>query len=120
VTILAETLGIGLNAPDGPNTPFGEGVWMFDVLRLVTLLCLVGIFVVTPFCMARSVTLGQTARLLGAAIILGGAFGTELDHFGDYAHYRLYVNFFGSVVSAWGYWSFFRFEAPSTLRPTKG
>ena len=120
MTILAETLGIGLDAPNGPGTPFGAGVWMFDILRLLTILCLLTVFATTPFAMAKSVTLGQRARLLGTAVILTGIFGTELDHFGDYAHYRLYVFFFGSAMLAWGSWSMFRYEQPATIKPAEG
>ena len=101
--------------PSGPNTPFGPGVFVFDVMRVIVISCVIGITVILPIAVRRSTVLGQKARIIGAGIVFIGVCGTEIEHFGDYVHWRLYFFFFASVAMTWGYWSLFRYEDPAEL-----
>jgi hypothetical protein len=106
------------NAPEGPSTPFGSGVMLFDLLRVIVLmLCLVIMMMSISAAGRPEGTLGQKVRLIGSALafflFIGG---TELEHFGDYGHWRLYVGLLASSMVSWGMWSLFKFEAPSEFK----
>jgi hypothetical protein len=106
--------------PDGPSTPFASGVLAYDVLRVIVLFCVAAICALAPLAVKKTGTLGQKARFLASTIVFVGVFGTELEHFGDFVHWRLYFNFIASTLMAWGYWSLFRYENPAELKPITG
>src|SRR5688572_11426366 len=106
--------------PDGPSTPFAGPVFIYDVLRVIILVCILAIIALAPFAVMKTGTLGQKARFIGSTIVFIGVFGTELEHFGDFVHWRLYFNFLASTTMAWGYWSLFKYENPAELKPLIG
>lgn len=106
--------------PDGPSTPFHPGVIVYDIMRVVVMCCIIAIAGMMPIAVNRSGTLGQKARIIGSTIVFLGVFGTELEHFGDFVHWRLYFNFIAATSMTWGYWSLFRYENPAELKPMMG
>lgn len=92
-----------LCAPGGPGIPFGTpGLIALDCLRIVTMLIGVAIIVWTPRLVLEAPSIGQQARLASQAMFCLIVIGTEIDHMGDYAHYRLYVSFVAVSVMFYG------------------
>lgn len=89
--------------PGGPGTPFGSPVLaVLDTVRVVLwLLCvfIIGKALVAVFALR---TLRQRAIYLAMSAGAFAALGTEVDHLGDYAHYRLALLFVFGVAGAWG------------------
>ena len=90
-------------APDGPSTPFGTPylIWA-DSFRIVVMLLGLALIVWTPRLVLDACAAGQRARLAGQGIFALIVIGTEVDHMGDYAHYRLFVTFLGIAAMLWG------------------
>lgn len=109
-------------APDGPSTPFAQAVLLFDIMRvLVVAMGLYIAFVSVMLILERANTLGMKARLAGTCMAYFFFIaGTEIAHFGDYAHWRLFLGFIAAVVYSWGLWSFYKWESPPTLRAARG
>jgi hypothetical protein len=108
-------------APDYPSTPFAEALIVFDSMRLLVLAMCVFILIQSIGAMfTHGGNLGQKARLIGGALVfffyVGG---TEIEHFGDYANWRLYIGFLTAVAMSWGMWSYYKWERPSELRIDK-
>src|ERR1044072_224780 len=89
-----------LDAPDGPSTPFGSPVLIvLDVIRVLTML-ISGYALVRCFrALFHYEEPHQRARFLALGLILLNVCGTEFEHLGDYAHYRLGFNFLASMLS---------------------
>jgi hypothetical protein len=103
-----------LCAPDGPNTPFAfPTLFLTDILRICIMLLGVAIIVLTPRLVLSSPSKGQKARLLGQGIFALIVIGTEVDHIGDYMHYRLVLTLIGVSVMWWGLMQLKR-ECPPT------
>lgn len=73
------------------------------------------LIVFTPRLVLNAGTAGQRARLFGQGMFALVVIGTEVDHIGDYAHYRLIVSFIGLAVMLWGTWRI-RIEDPPRTR----
>lgn len=101
-------------APDGPSTPFAYPVLWVDILRLIIMVLGVTIIVLTPRLMLRAVALGQVLRLGGAGCFALISIGTEVDHLGDYPHYRLFVMLLGVCLMSAGIWRMRREIPPTT------
>jgi hypothetical protein len=92
-----------LCAPSGPGTPFGSFVLILvDCLRILTMLIGMAVIVWTPRLVLESPALGQQCRLASQAMFALIVIGTEIDHMGDYAHYRLYVSFIAVALMLFG------------------
>jgi hypothetical protein len=92
-----------LCAPAGPGTPFGTtGLILIDSLRIITMLIGMVVIVWTPRLVLQAPSIGQQCRLASQAMFCLIVIGTEVDHMGDYAHYRLYVSFFAVVLMLYG------------------
>ena len=103
--------------PPGPSTPFGTtGLMVLDIIRVIVMLTGLAIVIATPIVISRSKTLGQKVRFGATALLIISVIGTEYDHLGDYAHWRLLVHTVALVFAAWGTWSVFEWETPSGLR----
>lgn len=92
-----------LDAPQGPDMPFGSPLLIFlDTIRLLTVLAS-GFILVRCF---RYLFVfpepHQRARFVALGLIVLSVAGTEFEHIGDFAHYRLALNFLGSLVAIWG------------------
>ena len=104
-----------LVGPSGPNKPWGnDTLVVLDSLRLLIMILGVMILLSTPMIIHRATVLGQKVRILGCSLFSLVAILTEYNHFGDYAHWRLAVNLIATVCTAWGYWSFQRWETGPT------
>jgi len=104
--------------PDGPNTFMGDGVQLFDLLRLL-IFAACGAIAYYTFKAANepTSTVGNKLRLFGVMIVfILYVAGTEIEHLGDYANWRLFVGFLASVSTAWGSWAYFKYESPPTIR----
>jgi hypothetical protein len=92
-----------LCAPSGPGTPFGNAVLIAeDILRIITMLLGMANIVWTPRLVLQAPALGQQCRLASQALFCLVVIGTEIDHMGDYAHYRLFVSFGAIAVMLFG------------------
>jgi hypothetical protein len=97
----------------------GDGVQIFDLLRLVVFAAC-GVILYTTYRAGRmpGTPPGHRARLFGVAVVFVlYVAGTEVEHLGDYANWRLYVGLIASVSSAWGSWAYFKYENPPSIRP---
>jgi hypothetical protein len=75
------------------------------------------IVAVIPYAtISHAKTLGQMLRLIALGLFAVSAIGTEMQHFGDWAHYRLFFNVAGVVVAAIGLWMMFKMERPAQSR----
>lgn len=115
ISTLIDTI---ISPPGGPNDPFGSlGLVILDSIRVLIIGLGVSVLVVTPLAMIRTrLTAGQSIRIGALALFLLGAIGTEYDHIGDYAHWRLLVNIFASVGATYGMWSLFNWESPAKIK----
>lgn len=105
-------------APSGPGTPFATPeLAVVDTIRCFVLGVGIIVFFASIHAMFLTKTIGQIARLATLVVFLSSSMLTEFDHFGDYAHYRLYLHMIATIIAAWGTFSFFRFEKPATVRP---
>lgn len=92
-----------LCAPNGPGTPFGTpGLVWIDSLRVLTMLVGMAVIVWTPRLVMQAPAFGQQCRLASQAMFCLIVIGTEVDHMGDYAHYRLYVSFVAVALMLYG------------------
>ena len=105
-------------APEGPSTPFVGDLLVFDSMRLVVLaMCVVILILSIGAAFDKHGTLGQKARLIaGASVFFFYVGGTEIEHLGDYANWRLYIGFLTAAAMTWGMWSYYKFERPAELR----
>jgi hypothetical protein len=106
--VLAQTYAEGctswlLCAPTGPGVPFGTPlVGVLDVVRVVVIL---GAFYAIGQCAAATVYIRNRRQrcIYGAVIALMlTIIGNEVDHFGDYAHYRLGLSLIAVVLACYG------------------
>ena len=102
-------------APDGPGTPFSYGTLWLDIFRLVVMVLGVLLIVITPRLVFSAKAVGQQCRLLGHAVFASIAVGTEIDHLGDYANYRLPLTFAGVCLLLYGIYRM-KFETPPETR----
>jgi hypothetical protein len=105
-----------ISPPAGPNTPFtGPTLFVLDSIRLLVIILGVGVILATPFAMARCKTMGQKIRHVALALFALSALGTEFDHIGDHAHWRLLANIIATVGAAYGIWALFAWERPAEI-----
>jgi hypothetical protein len=89
--------------PRGPGTPFGTP--LIAALDTVRLACwIASLYVVTRCIHAiyRIRTRQQRAIYVALALFAFATLGTEIDHLGDLAHYRLIVNIAGAATACYG------------------
>lgn len=88
--------------PTGPSLPFGEPLLLvLDALRVVIMLG--GIYMIAMSAMAITLVRQPRQRGVYAAVIIAtlSIMGTELDHLGDYIHYRFLINMAFVGVGCW-------------------
>jgi hypothetical protein len=96
-------------APDGPDAPFGSPLIAFyDTLRMVCWGLAAAFAAYIPRALLLANSGGQRARFAGQLLFALVAVGTEVDHFGDNANYRLALNVAAMALCVWGLWEFFR------------
>jgi hypothetical protein len=107
-------LGGLLDAPDGPSTPFATpGLIVLDSIRVIVILVSLAYAVTVPTIAYRADgAIGQSLRHLGSSLLALGAAGTEFEHLGDYANYRLALFFAAAVFMGWGLYAMFKYEDP--------
>lgn len=49
---------------------------------------------------------GQQARFTGAGLLVASLMLTEIQHIGDYASWRLFINLAGATATVYGTWFF--------------
>lgn len=103
-------------APDGPGTPFSVETFWLDVFRVVLMVMGIYLIVLTPRLVFRAKAIGQQFRLLGHAVFAAVAVGTEVDHLGDYANYRLPLTFVGVCLLLYGVYRM-KYETWPVTRP---
>lgn len=89
--------------PTGPGTPFGTP-WI-AVLDTIRVLCWAACLYVITRCIHAVYSIRtpqQRAIYIALALFSFAILGTEVDHFGDLAHYRLAVFAIGSVAACYG------------------
>lgn len=99
-------------APSGPSTPFGEGVWVLDLLRCVVFGCCAVMLGCSVAAMLQAHTVGQVVRFGSTSLMVLVIAGTEAAHLGDDAHWRLALSLLGTGLGAWGLFAFLRYETP--------
>lgn len=104
----------GFGAPDGPNSPFGTDVWVFDVIRCSVLGLAAICLVLTVLAVWKSYSLAQAFRLTTTALMIIIIASIEGEHFGDYANWRLGMSELALLGSTWGMWAYLRFELPTS------
>lgn len=107
-----------LDAPSGPDLPFGSPLLIvLDAIRILTVLAS-GFILVRCF---RYLFVfpepHQRARFVALGLIALSVAGTEFEHVGDYAHYRLALNFLGSLIAIWGLKPVLPFAKPQPEQP---
>jgi hypothetical protein len=115
---LASIISDLFTPPEGPNLPFGNSALIIlDTIRLLVI-SLGGTFLLfVPAAIIRTHRSGgQSLRIGATALFILGAIGTEYDHIGDYAHWRLVVNIFATVGATYGMWSLFNWELPAKVQ----
>lgn len=114
-TFIPETC-FALCAPDGPSAPFSTSALIIvDSFRILLMVMGMVLVVWAPRLALEARAPGQRARLIGQGIFALIVIGTEVDHLGDYAHYRLFITFIGISVMLWGV-SQLRHESPPYKR----
>jgi hypothetical protein len=105
-----------LCAPNGPNTPFAfPTIFWIDVARIIVMLLGMVLIVFTPRLVLQAGVVGQKCRLAGQGVFALIVIGTEVDHIGDFAHYRLALSFIGISLMLYGVWRM-RTESPPRQR----
>lgn len=107
------------DAPNGPDLPFGDPTLIIlDSVRvaIISVGLITTLFIPLAMYRVRN-SLGQLTRVAVLALFMLAAMGTEVSHFGDYAHWRLFLNIFATVGAGWGLWSLFAWETPAQIRP---
>lgn len=75
---------------DDPSSPFGPWpLWLFDTTRVVLVLLAALCVVMCLAAMRRCALRAQQARLAASMVLCAVLVGTELDHLGDHASWRL-------------------------------
>lgn len=91
-----------LCAPDEPGTPFAAAVIWFDLVRVLAigggLVLLVGCLVAMRGVLDRQ----QAARFVALGGFAAICIGTEVEHLGDVANYRLFITAAAVAVGLWG------------------
>lgn len=108
-----------LDEPDGPSRPWGDvGLWLCDALRTYCITAgIVYLLAVWVLVFRRAgVTVGQRVRFSLTILFVMVIIGTELSHYGDYVHWRLYFGTIAVSGMLWAVWSFWRRELPAQLR----
>jgi hypothetical protein len=107
-------------SPDGPGVPFGPWpVWAFDELRVACFVGTAATMILTVAALrhaAHGATFGQQSRWLAALIFTISVAGTELEHLGDYASWRLLVNALALALNLYGLVHFLHHEQPNETR----
>jgi hypothetical protein len=102
------------SAPGGPNTPFAWPVlFVVDSLRVLITVGSVVLVIISVWAIRRSVARGQVLRFLGVVPIYFYVLGTELDHLGDWPHWRFVTGLTGISLLLWGYWEHLYRELPA-------
>jgi hypothetical protein len=104
-------------APMGPNTPFEwPGIIWFDIIRIIIMVAGLVVVVSMPRLVLSSSSKGQRFRLFGQGFFALIVIGTEVDHIGDAAHYRLFISGVGIACTLYGNWQLHK-EIPPHRRP---
>lgn len=86
--------------------PFSTG-WLivWDTLRCAAIIG--GLLVIVFACgmIARTNLLGRIALTVALICFLTAAIGTEIEHLGDAATFRLFLNVIGTTVAGVGLWA---------------
>lgn len=103
-----------------PDVPFGPWpVWGFDLVRVVVFLLGSGGVILTYVALAEQAhgaPWGQQTRWLAGLLFTVSVLGTEIEHFGDYASWRLVVNLIAVTLNLGGLWSFLHHEPAAGMR----
>jgi hypothetical protein len=102
--------------PQGPSDPFGSpALIVYDTMRLICIaLATIAVLLTGVYLLRRPTVPGQQARFLTSAGFAIVAVSVEVEHFGDYANWRLILVFICSAGAAWGNYSALRMESPPT------
>lgn len=104
--------------PQGPSTPFGNPeLVVYDSLRVVCITAAVIIVGVAVFVVARrGRPIGQKVRYAASAGLAVIPVSVEIEHFGDYANWRLITALVALMAMAWGNYAGVRYEGPTQIR----
>lgn len=98
-----------LCSPDTPSTPFGSPLLdVFDTLRVICYLTTVVIVVYAVVMATRTPYPTQRARLAALAGFSLITLGTEIEHLGDGASWRLFSTIVVTVLAVYGMWGMTR------------
>lgn len=100
--------------PSYPHTPFAWPIFtIVDSIRVVIALTALALVAASTWAIRKAVTRGQRCRFLyiiGTAIIM---IGTEVEHMGDWPHWRFLVSLVAVALGAWDIWQHLFHELPA-------
>lgn len=106
-----------LCSPSGPGTPFADiGLVIADTVRVLCSLGVVVLVVLHIIAIGRC-TSGQRLRFASLSVFAMAALGTEIEHLGDTASYRLGLNALGIALALVGAVSFLRDSSTADETP---
>lgn len=101
-----------LDFPNGPDTPFAEGVLILDLLRCLIMVFAAFTVVGSVLTVASAPALSQKIRFAALVVLMTIVALTELAHLGDRANWRLALSLIATGLAAWGIWAYLRYETP--------
>lgn len=98
--------------PEGPSDPFGgPALVVYDTMRVLSLTAVAVSIVFAIVLIARPYSaVGQRIRFVSQAGLAVIAASVEIEHFGDYANFRLIFVLLVTVAAAWGNFLAVRYE----------
>lgn len=107
---LIEWLNSFVSAPNGPGTPFATPTLVvFDATRVFIIISAFAIAALTPFVTIRTIRARhQRAGMWGLVCYALVSAGTEYDHLGDLANYRLALFAVANALALWRLWGMLR------------
>ena len=106
------------SGPDYPSTPFAWPVFaVVDTLRVLIVLGTAVLFAAAVLAIHKSVTAGQRCRFLytvGTALIM---VGTEVEHLGDWPHWRFLISLTIVPIGLYGIYQHLCHEIPARDAP---
>jgi len=117
---LIEWLNSLVYAPNGPGTPFATlTLVILDTIRLFIIVSAFAIAALTPYVTIRTIrTRHQRAGMWGLVCYALVSAGTEYDHLGDLANYRLVLFAIANALALWRLWGMLHHHGAPVRTPS--